>query len=219
MSSANYECLLHGIITTEEAKDSLLRQLVGMCGKDSQQDLFEHQIGFSPTVQTAVGPARNDDVLLRLHANIRNEKQKSLKHREWYLVLQGHPEPQRGRTVSVRPVTQAKVGGDALRFVRSLSYTFAFEFARQGFVFAYQDSVKISVTRLYKLSKRWDVSSMQAFHDNEHQWLVELTSIPVTQEQVNQMAEQLNKLRTLLSGIVELECVDNRALQNRIHRT
>lgn len=68
-----------------------------------------------------------------------------------YLVLQGHPEPQRGRTVSVRPVTQAKVGGDALRFVRSLSYTFAFEFARQGFVFAYQDSVKISVTRLYKV--------------------------------------------------------------------
>jgi hypothetical protein len=41
---------------------------------------------------------------------------------------------------------------------------------------------------------------MQAFHDNENQWLVELTSIPVTQEQVNQMAEQLNKLRTLLSG-------------------
>lgn len=68
-----------------------------------------------------------------------------------YLVLQGHPEPQRGRTVTVRPVTQAKVGGDALRFVRSLSYTFAFEFARQGFVFVYQDNVRISVTRLYKV--------------------------------------------------------------------
>jgi hypothetical protein len=52
----------------------------------------------------------------------------------------------------VRPVTQAKVGGDALRFVRSLSYTFSFEFARQGFVFAYQDNVRISVTRLYKVS-------------------------------------------------------------------
>jgi hypothetical protein len=49
MASGNYECLLHGIITTEEAKDSLLRRLVGMCGKDSQQDLLEHQIGYSPT--------------------------------------------------------------------------------------------------------------------------------------------------------------------------
>lgn len=49
MSSGSYECLLHGILTTEEAKDSLLRRLVGMCGKDSQLDLFEHQIGFSPT--------------------------------------------------------------------------------------------------------------------------------------------------------------------------
>lgn len=49
MSSGSYECLLHGIINTEEAKDSLLRRLVGMCGKDSQLDLFEHQIGFSPT--------------------------------------------------------------------------------------------------------------------------------------------------------------------------
>jgi hypothetical protein len=49
MSSGSYECLLHGIINTEGAKDSLLRRLVGMCGKDSQLDLFEHQIGFIPT--------------------------------------------------------------------------------------------------------------------------------------------------------------------------
>lgn len=46
------------------------------------QSLVNSQQPMLP-VQTAVGPARNDDVLLRLHANIRNEKQKSLKHREW----------------------------------------------------------------------------------------------------------------------------------------
>ncbi|KAG0174331.1 hypothetical protein DFQ30_004889 [Apophysomyces sp. BC1015] len=50
-------------------------------------------------------------------------------------------------------------------------------------------------------------------------WVVEITSMPTTQEQVNQMAEQLVKFKALLNGLVELEYVDTRALQNKIHYT
>lgn len=81
-----------------------------------------------------------------------------------------------------------------------------------------------------------DVSSAVPF-GQEDSWIVEVTTLPVPQEQVNQMAEHLNKFKTLLTGystrdmicicftnsvyssIVDLEYVDTRALQNKVHYT
>ncbi|KAI9484773.1 hypothetical protein BDB00DRAFT_885169 [Zychaea mexicana] len=97
---ATYECSLQGLIVGTAEKDAVIQRLVGVCGNDSLIDLFQHEIIFSPTVQTPVGPARNDDVVLRLQSRISSEHEKSFKHRQWYLCMQGHPEPQRGRTVS-----------------------------------------------------------------------------------------------------------------------
>jgi hypothetical protein len=36
----------------------------------------------------------------------------------------------------------------------------------------------------------------------EDMWIIEVTSLPVPQEQVNQMAEHLNKFKSLLIGYV-----------------
>ncbi|KAI8146884.1 hypothetical protein BJV82DRAFT_508544 [Fennellomyces sp. T-0311] len=119
---ATYECSLQGLIVGSAEKDTVLQRLLGICGNDSKIDLFQHEIVFSPTVQTPVGPARNDDVVLRLQSRIATEEEKSLKNRQWYLCMQGHPEPQRGRTVSVRPHVRVELSGDVFRFMKSLGY-------------------------------------------------------------------------------------------------
>lgn len=36
--------------------------------------------------------------------------------------MQGHPEPQRGRTVTVRPHVRVQLSGDVFRYMKSLGY-------------------------------------------------------------------------------------------------
>lgn len=99
---SNYECSLQGIIIGQEQKDRLIQRLVGICGNDSMVDLFEHEIIFTPSsktpfisffyhpfhtlffvAQTPMGPARNDDVVLRVQSKITTEKEKSFRFRQW----------------------------------------------------------------------------------------------------------------------------------------
>ncbi|KAL0079094.1 hypothetical protein J3Q64DRAFT_1664357 [Phycomyces blakesleeanus] len=148
---ASYECSLQGLVVGQEQKDALLERLVGICGNDAMIELFEHEIIFTPTVQTPIGPARNDDVVLRLQSRIQTEQERSLKHRQWYLAMQGHPEPQRGRAVTVRPNTRVQLRGDAFRFMKSLGYSYSFEIVRKGHLLSYEKILKIMVTQLFKV--------------------------------------------------------------------
>ncbi|CDS03032.1 hypothetical protein LRAMOSA00434 [Lichtheimia ramosa] len=216
---ATYECSLAGLIIGTAEKDAILQRLVGICGNEAMIDLFEHEMIFSPSVQTPVGPARNDDVVLRLQSRITSEHDKSLKNRQWYLCMQGHPEPQRGRSVTVRPHVRVQLSGDVFRFMKSLGYTYSFEIVRKGHLIAYEKLLRITITQTYKLKTKVDVSSAVLVDQDQEMWVIEVSSIPVAQEQVNTMAEQLNKFKTLLNGVVDLEIVDTRALQNRIHYT
>ncbi|ORZ17656.1 hypothetical protein BCR42DRAFT_325393 [Absidia repens] len=119
---ASYECSLQGLIKGEEQKKAVIDRILGIAGNDSMMELYEHEIVFTPTVQTPIGPARNDDVVLRLVSRIETEQQISLKHRQWHLSMQGNPEPQRGRSVIVRPNTRVQLGGDVFRYMKSLGY-------------------------------------------------------------------------------------------------
>ncbi|KAI8994595.1 mediator complex, subunit Med18 [Pilobolus umbonatus] len=215
---SNYECSLQGLIIGQEQKEKLIQRLIGICGNDSIVDLYEHEIVFTPSVQTPVGPARNDDVVLRVHSRITTEKEKSFRFRQWYLFMQGNPEPQRARTVTVRPNTRVQISGDIFRFMRSLGYSYSFEVVRKGHLLAYDKVLKVTVSQLYKLKKKVDLSSA-VLMGMEDTWIVEVTSLPVSQEQVNQSAEYVNKFRSLLIGVVDLEYVDTRALQNKVHYT
>ncbi|CAO3598516.1 unnamed protein product [Absidia cylindrospora] len=94
---ASYECSLQGLIQGEEQKKAVIDRILGIAGNDSMMELYEHEIVFTPAVQTPIGPARNDDVVLRLVSRIETEQQISLKHCQWHLSMQGNPEPQRGR--------------------------------------------------------------------------------------------------------------------------
>ncbi|ORX60596.1 hypothetical protein DM01DRAFT_1281358 [Hesseltinella vesiculosa] len=121
--AGTYECSLQGLITNEEQKKAVIDRIIGIAGNDTMIDLLEHEIVFSPTVQTPIGPARNDDVVLRLVSRVESELQQSLKHRQWYLCMQGNPELQRTRTATVRPITRVQVSGDVFRYMKSLGYT------------------------------------------------------------------------------------------------
>ncbi|KAG1092853.1 hypothetical protein G6F42_019098 [Rhizopus arrhizus] len=74
---------LQGIVIGQAQKEKFMQRLVGLCGNDSMVDLFEHELVFIPSTQTPVGPARNDDVVLRLQSKIHNEKEYSMKYRQW----------------------------------------------------------------------------------------------------------------------------------------
>lgn len=47
-TASSYECSLQGIVPTVKLRETLLQRLVGFCGKDSQMDLYEHEVGFTP---------------------------------------------------------------------------------------------------------------------------------------------------------------------------
>ncbi|KAI9353138.1 hypothetical protein BD770DRAFT_325589 [Pilaira anomala] len=121
---SNYECSLQGIVIGQDQKEKLIQRLLGICGNDSLVDLFEHEIIFTPSTQTPEGPARNDDVVLRVQSKITTEKEKSFRFRQWYLCMQGNPEPQRARAVTVRPIARVQLSGDVFRFMRSLGYRY-----------------------------------------------------------------------------------------------
>ncbi|OBZ89036.1 Mediator of RNA polymerase II transcription subunit 18 [Choanephora cucurbitarum] len=214
---SNYECSLQGVVVGHEQKEKLIQRLIGLCGNDAMSDLFEHELVFIPSTQTPIGPARNDDVVLRLQSRINNQKEMSIKYRQWYLCMQGNPEPQRQRTVTVRPISRVQLSGDIFRYMKSLGYSFSFDVVKKGHLLAYDKIIKVTVFQLYKLKK---INVETAVHiGQEDMWIIEVTTAPVLQEQVNQMAEHLNKFKNLMIGIVDLEHVDIRALQNKIHYT
>ncbi|CAO3640175.1 unnamed protein product [Mucor hiemalis] len=212
---SNYECSLQGVVIGKEQKDKLIQRLVGICGNDSTVDLYEHEIIFTPSTQTPVGPARNDDVVLRVQSRINNKDEEKFRFRQWFLCMQGNPEPQRGRSVTVRPSARVQLSGDVFRFMKSLGYSYSFEVVRKGHLFAYDKILKITVTQLYRPKIRVKVESAVPF-GLEDMWIIEATTLPVAQEQVNQMADHLNRFKSFLIGVVELDFVDNRALQNRV---
>ncbi|KAI8984025.1 hypothetical protein BDF20DRAFT_857606 [Mycotypha africana] len=147
----SYECSLQGIVVGNEQKERTFQRLVGLCGNHSVVDLFEHELVFIPSHQTPIGPARNDDVVLRLQSKITNEKEISMKYRQWFLCMQGNSEPQRTRTVTVRPMSRVQLSGDIFRFMKSLGYSFSFDVVRKGYTFAYDKVLKITMTQLYKV--------------------------------------------------------------------
>ncbi|CAB4430604.1 unnamed protein product [Rhizophagus irregularis] len=206
-----FECSLHGHISNK-LKAKLLDRLIGICGTHPIP-FFEHEIGFIPTTQTAEGPQRNEDVLLRIKSPI---EENDLTKRQWTLCQLGHPET-RGRTVTVRPVLYSKITvGDALKFMTVLGYSYAFEYTKKGIIFTYRDILKISITQIFKLEVRHDVSKLTPFDPKEN-WIVEVTTIPVQQDQVDNYCSELKLFDDSLKGILNLFHVEHLVLQNKIH--
>jgi len=203
----------------------LLQRLVGLCGQSMQVELFEHEVIFAPAVQTPHGPARNDDVLLRLRSKVTPGSEFDLEKRQWQLCLQGPAEKRELRPVTMRPITNVNIHGEAFRFMETLGYKFSFEIVRRGYSFVVNDVIRVNVCQIFELEERHDFKTMRSPFDDkadgeadakETRWLVEACSTFVMQDQVNQVAESLRTFKSLLNGIVDLEQIDPRAMQNRV---
>ncbi|RIA80939.1 Med18 protein [Glomus cerebriforme] len=207
-----FECSLHGHISNK-LKAKLLDRLIGICGTHPIP-IFEHEIGFIPTIQTPEGPLRNEDVSLKLKSPIEED---DLTKRQWTLCQFGHPETRTGRTVTLRPVLYSKISvGDALKFMNVLGYSYAFEFAKKGIIFTFRDILKISITQIFKLEVQHDVSKLIPF-DPKQNWIVEVTTIPSQQDQVDFLCTELKSFGDSLKGILNLYHVEHLILQNKIH--
>ncbi|CAG8604343.1 11812_t:CDS:2 [Funneliformis mosseae] len=212
MEKILFECSLHGHISNN-LKEKLLDRLIGICGTHPIP-IFEHEIGFVPTIQTPEGPTRNEDILLRLKSPI---EENDLTKRQWILCQLGLPETRTGRTVTVRPVLYSKIStGDALKFMNVLGYRYAFEFAKKGIVFTFRDALKISITQIFKAYVQLEVSKLTPYDPKEN-WMVEVTTIPVPQDQVDACCLELRLFGDSLKGILNLFHVDHLVLQNKIH--
>ncbi|CAG8441893.1 6488_t:CDS:2 [Ambispora leptoticha] len=206
----SFECSLHGRIS-DTLKPKLFERLMGICGNEPI-DIFELELGFVPTFQTPVGPARNEDVLLRLKSPL---EEKDLSRRQWQLCHFGHPETTQ-KKVSVRPVLYSRITqGNAFDFMRALGYSFAFEFVKKGNVFVYEDVVKISITRIYELEKLHDPTSLKPF-DPQNFWVVEASTFS-DKSAITLKAGELEKLASNLTGILDLHHVEHLFLQNKIN--
>ncbi|KAL1925518.1 uncharacterized protein VTP21DRAFT_401 [Calcarisporiella thermophila] len=213
-----FECSLHGLID-DTLLPNLLERLKSLCGLSNEEDVYEHEIVFVPAVETPIGPARSEDIVLRLRSSVVNENLNDLNIREWQLCQFGPPEPRlTGKTVTVRQVTTVKINGKVFDFLSLLGYRMSFEISRKGYCFVFNDILRITVTQLFRLDQKHDLLSARPL-GGENLWLVEVNSILIIQEAVVRMAEQFKSFKMMMTGLVDLEYVDHRALENRIQYT
>ncbi|KAJ1963841.1 hypothetical protein IWQ62_003096 [Dispira parvispora] len=213
-----YGCSLYGLVSDHQ-KPLLLDRLAGLCGgRELCQPLLRHTLGYIPAVETPLGPARNNDVVLRLQSDIdpQTSDPNRLDNREWVLCQLGHPDPHMSTVVDTRPELHASLGGgDVLKFMTLLGYRYTFEFAQEGHIFIYQDRIRIQVTRVYELLQQHDLLTRQPKLP-DGAWLVEVAIHGVPRDQVTRVPEELMHFKALLEGVVKLENVDYLYLQNQI---
>lgn len=70
---------------------------------------------------------------------------------------------------------------------------------RRGQRIVYEKLLKITISQLYKVKTKVDISTAALFQP-DGTWLIEVVSVPVAQEHVNQMATQLQKFKVLVNG-------------------
>ncbi|KAJ1330318.1 hypothetical protein BSLG_001009 [Batrachochytrium salamandrivorans] len=184
----------------------LLERLVGLCGETEHLGLArfcEHHICFLPAVQTPFGPARNDDVLLRLHATVFDKAGNFIDFpsRKWSLLHLSAAEPPKPgqRLANHRAVHCTTPTGDVIKYLEMLGYKFGFEVVRRGFAFVF-GNIKITIFRLYQIQEQFRVSSAVPIHPQSTTWTVEAISPIAGQEHVVRMSEELFQFSAHLSG-------------------
>lgn len=114
-----------------------------------------------------------------------------------------------------------------------LGFSFAFELLKKGveYTYAVETSqvqaqgqrplvsfpIKISISKVYTLPTRHDLSVTEAVEASSLVSLVEATITGISaQESVSRAVEQLKNLRAVLKGTVDLTIVDPLSLQNKL---
>ncbi|KAJ1998730.1 hypothetical protein H4R26_005347, partial [Coemansia thaxteri] len=103
----------------------------------------------------------------------------------------------------------------ASQFLSLLGYRFGSEFVRKGYWFLYRGSIKVVVSQIFSVPEQGNVQ-LAVPVDPSGNWLVQILSDAMTQEQVPRVCEQLDELKRLFEDYVELVVVDHAVLENKI---
>ncbi|KAJ3002713.1 hypothetical protein HKX48_002146, partial [Thoreauomyces humboldtii] len=125
----NVQCSLHGHLP-HALLPKLLERLIALCGNidfDYSQNVWEHEICYTPASDTPFEHGRNDDAPLRLRASVVDDRGRFVKlhRRDWRICFNGAPEPPKPgdrRKVTQRVIYESKVSGDALSYMDMLGY-------------------------------------------------------------------------------------------------
>ncbi|KAI8804583.1 mediator complex, subunit Med18 [Cladochytrium replicatum] len=220
--TAYFQCSMHGIIA-DAMLPTLLERLVGVCGNvsfDGGQNFAENEIVYWPAVATPFGPARNEDMVVRLKTDLLNDVGVNMRDRKWRLCQYGPPEPPRpGQPLAnYRSIFDIEVDGDAFAFVELLGYTRTFEFIRKGFRFAF-NGMFVLIYRIFQVPVPHDIASATPLDSLDSVWIVEAVTRPMKQETIPKRSEDLFTLASYLTGLVDLQVMDHNVLSNKIKYT
>ncbi|KAI9291425.1 hypothetical protein K502DRAFT_326287 [Neoconidiobolus thromboides FSU 785] len=209
---ALYECSLYGLFSNGDYER--VRELViALCGEDFIE-IRHHELVLFPTITTPVGPSRNDDLALRLRNGYINRYSKA-RSNKWQLYMQGKPDSRPDRSVTVRPVIYTRIVGNFSKFFLALGYTNEYETAKEGFCYFFNNSVTISIYKLYKVGKRFDMSTLFNIDGNDS-WVMEVSSVPGPVESIPSSVETLDSIQDYLKDTIHIQYVDHLILENRI---
>ncbi|KAJ3040606.1 Mediator of RNA polymerase II transcription subunit 18 [Rhizophlyctis rosea] len=218
--SANVRASCYGWCS-DEHREKLLERLVGITGAigfDGKVNLVEHEIVYGPAVEVPPG-TRRKDIVLRLRSDVlsNNNQFISFHKRNWHLSHQGAPEPRPNdkEIIVQRVVNESVVAGDQFGWLEGLGYKLLHEFTRQGYRFSY-GKVVLSVSRMYELTEKHKVSTSRLLPQHRDIWLVEIVSLPQTQDRVDGVWDDLHGVVACLEGLVKMVPVEEGVLENRV---
>lgn len=139
----------------------------------------------------------------------------NLANRQWHFQIMEMPEAGKQKTTSQSISSWSVKKGDSFQFLQSLAYKFQFEYWQKGFQFVYGNAV-IQLTRIHILDETTKAIKLL---DPSQQWIVKvyidvghLTDI----EALNKAVKELEKVKTELHGLMNLEIPDRNAFDTRI---
>jgi hypothetical protein len=148
---------LFGYIKSSELPklfDRILGLSENINGYSGKQNYAEHVISFIPSVETPIGPDRNNDVIIKINCNLLDEnynyKPTSAKDKEWTINMIGNPDSRITNCIVI-PIRKIKTNGDIFEFLKALGYKFYFEYLQRGFIFGCKN-IRIKVVQTYQVS-------------------------------------------------------------------
>lgn len=152
LGSRSYQCSLDGILSELQFSD-FIQRMIALSG-DEPLPYCTHNIVFTPCIKTPFGPARNDDVLLRLYSNVLTSKGEFIPFgdRQWTLEQHNHPEPVKSGTnlATHRVINSANINGDIFTYMKTIGYKIHFEFVKKGAWFMY-GGIQVLIFRVFRV--------------------------------------------------------------------
>ncbi|KAJ3358931.1 hypothetical protein GGF32_009859 [Allomyces javanicus] len=192
---------------------------------------------FVPAVETPLGPARSNDVVLRLTAPLPSLHLDD-KETVWSIAHTGRPEaPSPAWRTTRRAVHAVVLDGTAdqprpsfeqsVQFLRALGYRPYFQFVKKGFAFHAPGIATVLVYQTYNLPdpdpalRRINLHGVPPVEANHDVWVVEVASVPppiptTTPEMLDALEREMVAIAVALRGLVDVRIMDPVLLRDQV---